>query len=92
MQSPEEINKVLEERLTWKVSERDDQTVAQAIHEGEEIDGIYGLNALGLLDEFWHFLETGHLLECFEELKTEQIERTTVPLIQMVLLYFLKVL
>ena len=91
-QTPEEVKKNLIHQLSWRVAERDDRRVAQAIHEGEELDGVYGLNEAGLLDEFWHFLEQVGILPLVEQIKTPTIQRVMVPLVVMALLYFLKTL
>jgi len=91
-QSADEVRKNLINQLSWRAAERDDQKVAQAIHAGAELDGVYGLNEAGLLDEFWHFLETVGVLALVEQIESTAIQRVMVPLVSMVLLYFLKVL
>jgi hypothetical protein len=91
-QSSEEIRCNLIDQLSWRAAERDDQKVAQAIHERAELDGVYGLNEVGLLDEFWHFLEVVGIFSLVEQIEAPAIQRVMVPLVSMVLLYFLKIL
>ncbi|MGB9774792.1 MAG: hypothetical protein ACPL4I_12405 [Bacteroidota bacterium] len=91
-QTTEEVKKNLIHQLSWRVAERDDRRVAQAIHDGEELDGVYGLNEAGLLDEFWHFLEEVGVFALVEQIKATTIRRVMVPVVMMVSLYFLKTL
>jgi len=91
-QTTEDVKKNLIHQLSWRVAERDDQRVAQAIHDGEELDGVYGLNEAGLMDEFWHFLEQVGVFPLIEQIKATTIERVMVPMVMMVSLYFLKTL
>jgi len=91
-QNSEEIRRNLIDRLSWRAVERDDQKVAQAIHDGAELDGVYGLNEAGLLDEFWHFLEMVGIFPLVAQIGAPAIQRVMVPLVSMVLLYFLKIL
>lgn len=91
-QDTEEVRRNLIDQLSWHAAERNDQQVAQAIHTGEELDGVYGLNEAGLLDEFWHFLEEVGIFRLVEQMEVPTIQRVMVPLVSMVLLYFLKIL
>lgn len=83
---------ILAERLFWQAAERDDLACAQAIHAGQEVDGIYGLEEAGLLDEFWKFLEEVGAIHLFKQIQGEGIQRIMVPFFQYVVLYMLKVL
>ncbi len=56
-QTAEEIHENLRELLDWQFAERNDQAVAQALHSGQGIDTVYGLDDVGLLDGFFAFLE-----------------------------------
>jgi hypothetical protein len=91
-QSTEEVRRNLIDHLSWHAAERNDQEVAQAIHAGAELDGIYGLNEAGLLDEFWHFLEVVGIFPLVAQIEAPAIQRVMLPLVSMVLLYCLKVL
>lgn len=53
-QTAEDVRRNILNPLSWRAATRDDQQVAQAIHRGEELEAIYGLNEVGLLDECWH--------------------------------------
>lgn len=91
-QTTEEVRRHIINNLSWRAATRDDQQVAQAIHQGEELDAIYGLNEVGLLDEFWHFLEQVGVLSLMATLQVSAIERVMVPVVQIVSLYMLKIL
>jgi len=56
-QTADEIRGNLFRHLGWHAAQRDDIKVAQAIHQGEELDAVFGLEEVGLMDEFWHFLK-----------------------------------
>jgi len=89
-QTVSEVNETVTERLNWQVAVRDDQTVAGMIHAGEEIDAVYPLGEVGLLDEFYHFLESQGVLAEFAPLRLASVQRVFLPVIQFVLLYLLK--
>ena len=91
-QSTEGVRRNLIDHLSWRAAERNDQLVAQAIHAGAELDSVYGLNEAGLLDQFWHFLDIVGIFPLVAQIETPTIQRVMVPLVSMVLLYFLKVL
>ncbi len=83
---------VVQERLNWQVTSRDDVKVAHALYEGEPIDEMHHLSDAGLLDEFFVFLKDLGMLDAFEQVSQSGVKRTLVPTVQFVLLYFLKVL
>jgi hypothetical protein len=56
-QTAEDTHENLRELLDWQFAERNDQTVAQALHRGQGVDAIYGLDDAGLLDGFFAFLD-----------------------------------
>ena len=91
-QGQEEVRCNLINNLSWQTAQRNDERVAHAIHEGEELDAIYGLDEVGLLDGFFHFLEEVGVLSLIEELEVPAIQRVLIPLVQFVLLYMLRVL
>ena len=91
-QTVDDVRETIVERLTWQVAQRDDTEVAGAIHGGEELDGVYPLGDIGLLDEFYHFLEINGVLAEFSQLKLATVERIFLPVIQFVQLYLLKTL
>lgn len=91
-QTTEDVRRNLIHNLSWRAVTRDDQKVAGAIHRGEELDAVYGLNEVGLLDEFWHFLDCIGILALVATIEVPAIERVLVPVVQMVLLYLLKIL
>ena len=56
-QTTTEIRQNLIAQLDWQVAERDDERVAKLLYAGEKADGVHTLDAAGLLDEFFAFLE-----------------------------------
>ncbi len=91
-QTAEDVRRNIINSLSWRAATRDDKQVAQAIHQGEELDAIYGLNEVGLLDGFWHFLELSGVLALVATIQVPTIERVMIPIVQMVSLYMLKIL
>lgn len=91
-QTSEEVKRNCVGRLSWQTAERDDVSVAKAVHEGEELDAVYNLDEVGLLDEFYHFLQVIGVLSLIEGMQLPGVERVLIPVVQFVLLYMLKVL
>ena len=91
-QRQEEVRRNLIDNLSWQAAQRNDERVAQAIHEGRELDAIYGLDEVGLMDGFFHFLEKVGVVSLIEELEVPAIQRVLIPVLQFVLLYMLRVL
>jgi len=79
-------------RLDWQTAQRDDQRVAQAVHDGEELDAVYELSEAGLLDEFFAYLEALGVPALVSRLVFAEVERVLIPLAQFVTLYLLKTL
>jgi len=91
-QTAEEVQETLVERLAWQTAGRDDRQAAQAVHAGEELDAVYPLGEVGLLDEFYHFLEISGVLTLIASLELADVQRVFLPVVQFVLLYLLKTL
>ena len=91
-QTRSEVNETVVERLNWQVATRDDPAVAATIHGGEELDAVDPLGEVGLLDAFYHFLESQGILAEFATLQLPSVQRVFLPVIQFVLLYLLKTL
>jgi hypothetical protein len=91
-QTTEEVKETLVERLAWQTAGRDDRHAAQAVHAGEELDAVYPLGEVGLLDEFYHFLEISGVLTLIARLELPDVQRVFLPVVQFVLLYLLKTL
>src|SRR5947199_3598658 len=89
---PGEERSVVQQRLNWQVACRDDTKVGQALYTGEPIEAMHHLSDAGMLDEFFVFLKDLGMLEAFEQVSQSGVQRTLVPTVQFVLLYFLKVL
>jgi hypothetical protein len=82
----------VQERLSWKIAQRDDERVAKGLYAGEEIGEMHQLSEAGLLDEFFVYLEEIGMLGAFEQVTLTGVQRVLVPTVQFVLLYLLRVL
>ena len=80
------------ERLSWQLAYRDDERVGQALYAGAEIEEMHELSEVGLLDEFFVFLEQIGMMAVLEQVQLPGVQRVLVPTVQFVLLYMLKVL
>ena len=74
-------------RLGGQTAQRDNQRVAQAVHDGEELDAVRELSEAGLLDEFFAYLETLGVPALVPSLAFANVERVLIPLGQFVTLY-----
>jgi hypothetical protein len=91
-QIEERESSAVQERLSWKLAERDDERVAKGLYTGEEIDELHQLSEAGLLDEFFVYLKEIGILSAFEQVTLSEVKRVLVPTVQFVLLYMLRVL
>ncbi|MCK4825072.1 transposase [bacterium] len=91
-QSKEEVVRNLVNNLYWKSCSRDDQSVVRSLYINREIDSIYGLEETGLLDDFFHFLESHNIWPMVEKLNSTEVKRVMVSITQYVVLYMLKVI
>src|SRR5437588_11181470 len=82
----------VQERLSWKLAQRDDKRVAKGLYAGEEIEEMHQLSEAGLLDEFFVYLKEIGMLGAFEQVTLPSVQRVLVPAVQFVLLYLLRVL
>ena len=91
-QSEKEITANVVKKLSWQMAKRDDKKIAQEIHQGREIDSVYGLDECGLLDGFYLFLEEAGVLKLLKKICGKGIKRVMVPFFRFVHLYMLKIL
>src|SRR6266516_7628963 len=91
-EKPGEEISVVQERRNLQVASRDDTKVVQALYAGETIEEMHHLSDAGMLDEFFVFLKELGMLEAFAQVSQSGVQRTLVPTVQFVLLYFLRVL
>jgi hypothetical protein len=91
-QTAAEVCENLRELLDWQFAERDDQTVAQALHRGQGVDAVYGLDEAGLLDGFFAFLDASGIKAHWQTLTIAGVRHLFVPVIAFVLLYGTRVL
>lgn len=90
--STREIPKNFTETLVWQAAERNDGAVARAVHGGQDLDGVYGLNETGLLDDFFEFLEQVGAMTELKAIAPVGVRRVMVSFTQFVLLYVCRVL
>ena len=91
-QTSDEIKRNCIGRLAWQTAGRDDASVAKAINQGEELDAVYNLDEVGLLDEFFQFLQVIGVIPLIEGMQLPEVERVLIPVVQFVLLYMMKAL
>ena len=84
-QTAEEVHENLRELLDWQFAERDDQAVAQALHSGQGVDAVYGLDEAGLLDGFFAFLEESGIKAHWQTLTIAGVRHLFVPVLVFVL-------
>ena len=87
-QTTEEVQANLRELLDWQFAERDDQAVAQALHSGQGIDAVYGLDDAGLLDGFFAFLDASGIKAHWQRLTIAGVRHLFVPVLAFVLFAF----
>jgi len=91
-QTAAEVQANLHELLDWQFAERNDQAVAQALHSGQGVDAVYGLDDAGLLDGFFAFLEECGIQAHWQSLTIAGVRHLFVPVLAFVLLYGTRVL
>ena len=91
-QTAEETHENLRELLDWQFAERNDQAVAQALHSGQGIDTVYGLDDVGLLDGLFAFLDESGIKAHWQTLTIDGVRHLFVPALMFVLLYGTRVL
>ena len=87
-QTTEEVQANLRELLDWQFAERADQAVAQALHSGQGLDAVYGLDEAGLLDGFFAFLEESGVKAHWQTLTIAGVRHLLAPVIMFVLFAF----
>lgn len=91
-QTAAEIRENLVEQLDWRFAERDDASIAQALHRGEAIDAMHTLDEAGLLDGFFEFLKESKVMAHWQTVSIEAVCRVFLPTIYFILLYGTRVL
>ena len=86
-QTTTEIRQNLIAQLDWQVAERDDERVAKLLYAGEKADGVHSLDAAGLLDEFFGFLEESQVMSFWKTYEISAIQRIFLPTSYFLLLY-----
>jgi hypothetical protein len=83
-QTAAEVHANLSELLDWQFAERDDQAVAQALHSGQGVDAVYGLDDAGLLDGFLAFVDASGIQAHWQTLTIAGVRHLFVPVIMFV--------
>jgi hypothetical protein len=91
-QTAAEIRDNLAENLDWRVAERDDLTIAQAVYRGAAIDAVHTLDEAGLLDGFFAFLEEKGIFKHWQTFTFAGVQHIFLPAIYFVLLYGTRIL
>ena len=86
-QTAAETHAHLRELLDWQFAERNDQVVAQALHSGQGVAAVYGMDDAGLLDGFFAFLDESGIKAHWQTLTIAGVRHLFVPVIAFVLLY-----
>jgi hypothetical protein len=92
VQTAKEVHANLCELLDWQFAERNDQAVAQALHTGQGVDAVYGLDEAGLLDGFLAFIDESGIKAHWQTLTIAGVRHLFVPVLMFVLLYGTRVL
>jgi hypothetical protein len=78
--------------LSWKTTQRDDKAVAKELHESKTMDAVYTLEDVTLVDELFYFIRDHlGLLEKWEEIQPNSIERVMIPFHYYLMVYLLKI-
>lgn len=80
------------EQLGYQLCTRNERAVLDGLRVNGEVDSMYALETATVVDEFFCFLRELGLWEKLEALELPEQKRKMIPLLPMVLLYFLKVL
>ncbi|MBU1751695.1 MAG: transposase [Chloroflexi bacterium] len=91
-QTADDIRWNLTEQLDWRVAERNDVAVAQALQRGEAVDAVHTLDEAGLLDGFFVFLKETGVMNHWSTFTIEAVKRVFLPSIFFLLLYGTRVL
>jgi DDE family transposase len=91
-QTREAIAQKWAKRLCWQAACRDDARIARRLYQKHVVDGIYRLDAGGLLDDFFYFLEELGVVDLLDDVQGTAVQRELVPIVQYVLLYSLTTL
>ncbi len=83
--------KLLEE-LGYRFCVRDERAVLDGLRVNGEIDEMYTLETATVVDEFFCFLRELGVWKKLEEIEAPDRKRKMLPLLPMILLYFLKIL
>jgi hypothetical protein len=81
-QTREAITTNLAERLCWQVARRDASRVARRLSRTQVVDGVYPLEAGGVLDECFDCLRELGVVAWLEDVRGKGIAREMVPMVQ----------
>ncbi len=92
MLTREQMQTTLIERLFWHTAERNDAKVADHLYCRKEMDTVYTLDEATLFDFFFHYLREIEVFPLLEDLDSQTRQRESLPFLQFVLVYLMKVI
>ncbi|NPV53626.1 MAG: hypothetical protein HPY71_08885 [Firmicutes bacterium] len=78
--------------ITLRFATRDDNRVAKAIYDREEIDSLHTLDSAGLLDGLLVFMNHIGFMDALKRFNIVSYKRMILPLVQFTLTYMTKIL
>jgi hypothetical protein len=92
MPTREQMQNTLIERLFWHTAERDDAKIAHHLFCCKEMDTVYTLDEATLFDFFFHYLREIGVFSLLENLDPQTHKRQSIPFVQFVLVFLMKVI
>ena len=78
--------------LSWKTATRDDNAIAKEVYDTKSMDAVYGLTDITLVDELFYFIrEQLGLLDKWERIQPNSIERVLTPFHYYLMVYLVKI-
>jgi hypothetical protein len=78
--------------LSWKTATRDDNAIAKEVYDTKSMDAVYGLTDITLVDELFYFIrEQLGLLDKWERIEPNSIERVLIPFHHYLMVYLVKI-
>jgi len=78
--------------LSWKRAQRDDAEVAKEVYSTQTMDAVYGMGDITLVDELFYYIrEHLGLLDKWEKIQPNSIQRVLIPFHYYLMVYLLKI-
>lgn len=91
MSSREQWQEILCNRLFWHTAERDDARVANYLYHRHEMDVVYAMDEATLFDSFFNYLQEIEVFPLLQHLDPKKQRRKNVSILQLVLVFLMKV-